>query len=417
MKLKNKFIYLSVSTFSLITPITVSACSTTKYPMLTDYTNNPTAVGADQTLLDALDFYINERVWEGSKSSINKSSANPSTSLAFPSIQISAAKDNKIFYQKTFGYAYMYKDGQSADIGGTGGTVGDLLPDEQRVKATNETMYDLASNTKMYAGMFAIQFLIQNHKIGSLDDKVSKYIPEFNHQFANVPVSLNSEEKGSMNLQDITIYNLLTHTSGLKASPYDYIVSASKDCVDGNKHKVRDFDGLLLALILIEPDFIFGNDQQYSDIDFMLVDLLVNRITGQRIDQFNQNNIYHPLGLKHTMYNPLKREISLSNLAATELQGNTRQGLRNDTPDDFTDMRKVQIRGEVHDEVSYYSMNGISGHAGLFSTAGELNILQSIMLNGGGYGNHRFFDQSLIDKVITPIANPKDPNNFQFGIG
>jgi hypothetical protein len=101
------------------------------------------------------------------------------------------------------------------------------------------------------------------------------------------------------------------------------------------------------------------------------------------------------MGLSKVLYNPLKKGFSAADCAATELNGNTRDGAVN-----FTNIRTNTIQGQVHDEKAFYSMGGVSGHAGLFATAGDLAKLCQVMLNGGGYGGNKFFDKNTIDEFI-----------------
>jgi CubicO group peptidase (beta-lactamase class C family) len=148
----------------------------------------------------------------------------------------------------------------------------------------------------------------------------------------------------------------------------------------------------------------------------MLVDILVKNITDQYLDEYTSKHIYGPLGLKHTTFKPMEHGFSSSDTAATELVGNTRQ--RQILPsDNFPDIRVTTIQGEVHDEDSYYCMNGVSGHAGLFSTAHDLTVLSQLMLNGGEFQNIRLFNQDIIDLVSQPIPDPQSETKCQFGVG
>ena len=111
------------------------------------------------------------------------------------------------------------------------------------------------------------------------------------------------------------------------------------------------------------------------------------------LDKYVENTFYKPLGLNNIVYNPLEKGFSKNTIAATELNGNTRDGAVN-----FANIRDYTLQGEVHDEKAYYSMGGVAGHAGLFSNASNLAKLAQVMINGGGYGNHKFFSQNTIDE-------------------
>ena len=95
------------------------------------------------------------------------------------------------------------------------------------------------------------------------------------------------------------------------------------------------------------------------------------------------------MGLTHVTYNPLQNGFQKDDCAATELNGNTRDGLL-----DFPGYRTYTLQGEVHDEKAFYGMQGISGHAGLFANATDLAKLASVMLSGG-YGEHKFFSKNI----------------------
>ena len=120
-----------------------------------------------------------------------------------------------------------------------------------------------------------------------------------------------------------------------------------------------------------------------------------------------QDIFYRPMGLTHVTYNPLQNGFTRDDCAATELNGNTRDHLAS-----FTGIREYTIQGEVHDELAWYSMGGVSGHAGLFSNASDLAKLASVMLTGG-YGENRFFSQNVIDLFTAPKAL----THAQWGLG
>ncbi len=116
---------------------------------------------------------------------------------------------------------------------------------------------------------------------------------------------------------------------------------------------------------------------------------------------------YEPLRLKDTMFNPLENGVKVKDVAATE-----RLGTRGIGYFSFPISRTETIIGEVHDEKSYYAMNGISGHAGLFSTTNDMAVLLQVMLNGGGYGRQEFFDENVIDEFTAA-----SPTNETYGLG
>ena len=139
----------------------------------------------------------------------------------------------------------------------------------------------------------------------------------------------------------------------------------------------------------------------------MLLGFTIEKVTGQRLDEFFKDTYLEPLGLKHVTFNPLENGFSKEDCAATELNGNTRDGVIS-----FENVRTNTVQGEVHDEKAFYAMGGISGHAGLFANARDLAVLAQITINRGGYGSTRFFDEDTADQFIKPKNS-----NPSFGLG
>ncbi len=150
-----------------------------------------------------------------------------------------------------------------------------------------------------------------------------------------------------------------------------------------------------------------GTKTVYSDVDYMLLGFIVEKITGQRLDAYLREAFFAPMGLRHITYNPLKNGFAPEDCAATELNGNTRDHLVF-----FPGIREYTLQGEVHDEKAWYAMGGVSGHAGLFSNASDLAILASVMLSGG-YGENRFFSRNVMDLFTAPKAM----DSGQWGLG
>jgi CubicO group peptidase (beta-lactamase class C family) len=162
-------------------------------------------------------------------------------------------------------------------------------------------------------------------------------------------------------------------------------------------------EGICKTPLIYEP----GTKTLYSDIDYMLLGMIIEKITGEDLNTFLKKTYWDPMGLTHITYNPLDNGFKKEDCAATELNGNTRDGVLS-----FPRVRKETIQGEVHDEEAYYTMEGISGHAGLFSNASDLAKLASVMLTGG-YGNNRFFSKDIRDIFIAPQFS----NTMNYGIG
>ncbi|MDU5229234.1 MAG: penicillin binding protein PBP4B [Anaerococcus sp.] len=291
--------------------------------------------------------------------------------------QISVMKNNKEIYKYNFGYKNnYYKNGKP-------------IEKEKRDKIDDSTMFDLASNTKMYVTNYSLQKLAYEGKI-NLDDKVNKYFDKFKDSDADVI-------KGKNN---ITIRDILMHQAGFPADPQYHNEKYDKD--DGIKNGKNDLysqdrnhtlDMIFKTPLKYEP----GKDTIYSDVDYMLLGFIVEKVTGMRLDEYFNESFVKPLGLTRTTFNPLENGFEKYDTAATELNGNTRDGKV-----DFNNIRRDTIWGEVHDEKAYYSMNGISGHAGLFSNASDLSKLANIMLNNGIYEDTIFWDKKTQDLFTKP---------------
>ncbi|MGG3470439.1 penicillin binding protein PBP4B [Neobacillus pocheonensis] len=293
----------------------------------------------------------------------------------FPGAALLIIKDGKVVKNTAYGYSKKY-DG--------------LMPMSHAEKIKADTMFDLASNTKMYATNYSLQKLVSEGKI-DLDARVRQYIPDFKDE-------PEDKIKGKDRLR---LIDILHHSAGFQADPQYHHPTAA-----GRLYS-QDRDRTLKMLSRTPLQYEPGTKNIYSDVDYMLLGYIVEKVTGQLLDDYVENNIYRPLGLMHTMFNPLQKGFKQKDFAATELLGNTRDGVIN-----FPNMRTYTLQGEVHDEKAFYSMDGISGHAGLFSTTDDLAVLLQVMLNGGGYGKEKVFDQQTIHTFVRPSET-----NPTYGLG
>ena len=324
----------------------------------------------DQKITDLMETLLDEEVKEN-----------------FSGGQISVIRDNEEIYDYNFGYVNNFEKN------------GEATPFEDRVEVDENTLFDLASNTKMYVTNYSLQKLVYEGKI-NIDDKVSKYFPEFK----------DDEKSPIKGKNEMTIRDILRHQAGFPADPQYHNNNYDKD--DGNKNGVNDLfsqdrektlDMVMRTPLSYEP----GSKSVYSDVDYMLLGFIVEKVTGQRLDKYFAENFAKPLNLRYTLFNPLENGFDKNQVAATELNGNTRDGAV-----DFLNIRKDTIQGEVHDEKAYYSMAGVSGHAGLFSNSRELAKLANIMLNEGRYKNIRFWDKKTQDEFTK--ASEVNPS---YGLG
>lgn len=298
----------------------------------------------------------------------------------FPSAQLVAIKNGKIIKN--------YAAGSVSTVDDSG------YPLKQKKPVTPATLFDLASNTKMYAVNFAVQRLVSERKL-SLNDKVSSFFPDFKD-------AKKAKRRGK---ETITIFDLLTHQAGFPAGGNFY---ANKKIRNKSKKDTRTNKEITLELIL-ETNLAYtpGTASVYSDISYMLLGFIVEKVTGMPLDKYVEENIYKPLNLKSICYEPLKHGFLKDMIAATEIRGVKR------TEDEaYKDEKYLPIQGTVHDAEAFFAMDGVSGHAGLFANAKSLAVLAQVMLNGGGYGTVKLFDSQIV-----PLFAGQAETVYQAGLG
>ena len=334
------------------------------------------------TVIDDDEYYTDNETLDLVDSIIESEMEN-----GFTSAQLTVIQDGKIRKSESYGHVNSY----NAD--------GTPIEEDESVEVTEETLFDLASNTKMYATNYAIQKLVSEEEI-STEDLVSDYFADF-----------EDDESAEIVGKDVmTIEDLLTHQAGFPADPqyHNNNFTDIEENEDGenalfSQDKSTTKDMILKTPLVYEP----GTETRYSDVDYMLLGLIVEQVSGDDLDTYVKNNFYEPLGLDKLTFNPLDNGFEKNEIAATELKGNTRDGVV-----DFENIRTETIQGEVHDEKAYYAMDGISGHAGLFSNAKNLATLAQVMLNKGGYGDNTFFSE----EVVQDFTKASDINDT-YGLG
>ncbi len=249
---------------------------------------------------------------------------------AFPSAQISILKDGKTEYIKSYGNLTYETNSQICNL---------------------NTLYDIASLTKVIATTTAIMLLYDAKKI-SLSDKVSKYISEF----AN-----NGKE-------NITLENLLLHNSGLERFELFY-------------ERTNNSDSILKWIYNSKLVYKTGDSTLYSDLGFIVLGKIVEKISKISLDEFCKKNIFQKLEMKNTMFVPKSYSKKNENIAPTE----------NDKK-----FRKQIVKGVVHDETSYL-LKGVSGHAGVFSNVSDLSNFMKMIMNYGKYNGNIFIKEKTIE--------------------
>ena len=226
-----------------------------------------------------------------------------------------------------------------------------LVP--QRLRMEPDTIFDLASLTKVVATTTAVMQLVERGKL-RIDDPVTTYWPEFKG---------NGKER-------ITVRHLLTHYSGLRDI--------------NNSQKRPAYDATLKSIASGKPISAPGTRFQYSDVNFIILGEIIQRISGRPLDAYCDEFIFKPLEMKDTGFKP---SPSLHDrIAPTQYQqGNS---------------GKI-LWGEVHDSLSH-SLGGVTGHAGLFSTADDLSIFCQMILDGGISRGVRILSPLTVEKMTTP---------------
>jgi beta-glucosidase-like glycosyl hydrolase/CubicO group peptidase (beta-lactamase class C family) len=238
---------------------------------------------------------------------------------------------------------------------------GKLARDAKSPPVTADTTYDVASLTKPIVTTTAVMMLAQQKQL-HLDSPVSRYLPEF-------AGAAKSDPDPAWRAR-VTVRMLLLHDSGLPAH---------RDFFEDTKGEAAILARVLAEPLVREP----GTHIEYSDLGFIVLGTIVERLTGNSLDQFAKQNIFAPLGMQDSLFNP-PRGLR-ARIAPTE----------NDTS-----YRKRLIRGEVDDE-NAWAMGGVAGHAGLFSTAGDIAAFAQMILNGGVYAHHRLLARATIDNFTA----------------
>ena len=376
---------------SAITPSTLAGAVTVSIPYPTVITGLPSDVGMDDEILGVIDDFIASEVKYG-----------------FSGAQLAVVKDGKMVYSNAWGAVNGYNpNGTRIEEG-----------DENYVPVTTDTLYDLASNTKMYSVNYALQYMLtQGSDVYdiSLDDPITKFFPEFDDEGKTIFKKGTSTEDQAQILawkSELTVRDILMHQAGFDPDPqyhndqFNQVTQLPEQGVN-NPLFSQDRDTTLQMVLASPLTYEPGTQTVYSDVDYMLLCFIIEKVTGKGLDVFLKETFWDPMGLTHITYNPLQHGFDKNDCAATELNGNTRDGVIS-----FENVRKDTVQGEVHDEKAYYAMGGVSGHAGLFSNAEDLAKLASVMLTGG-YGGNQFFSKNIMDE----FTKPKSLNYPTWGLG
>lgn len=277
-----------------------------------------------------------------------------------PGCQVLVAQDGRIIYNKAFGQHTF---------------------DTDRQAVRSDDLYDIASLTKITATTLALMRLYEEGKI-TLNDRLDQHLPW-----------LAGKGTGKIELR-----SLLTHQSGLPAGlPAGKYIKARKNsrrpcdaCFCNKKGRGYDIEvaaglffnrkcktELLEQVAAIQPSK--RRAYRYSDVNFWLLQQVIEVKTGIPLDRYLENNFYRPLGLRYTHFKPAAIFPVTSIVPGEGEKG----------------WRKKLVRGFAHDP-SAALLGGVSGHAGLFSNAGDLAVIMQLLLNGGAYGGKQWFDPQTV---------------------
>jgi len=247
----------------------------------------------------------------------------------------------------------------------------DVSPDSPPV--TDSTMFDMASLTKVVATTTALMILEDEGRL-NLDSTVRSYLPE-----------LTDSAKSA-----ITVRQILTHTAGFEA-----FAALWRD------HRGRaDYLTQINARPLVYNP---GDSTIYSDWDFILAGLIVERISGMTLDQFTAERIWQPLGMRDTGFNPLG-PVPPDSTCTAAFRADHPLLARIAVTEFDTAYRHIKVHGIVHDE-NACALGGVAGHAGLFSSMRDAAVFSQMMLNGGRYDFARVVQPTTVARWTARQSN------------
>lgn len=318
----------------------------------------------------------------------------------FPGAQLAVIKDGELIYSGAWGYVDPYLSDSSAN------------PDKSPVSP--DTLFDIGGNTSVFVAAYCLQHLVATGKV-SYDTRLVDILGEefvsgtLDYRDTIYKADLPDYETMLSWKAGLTLENVLRYQSGFPVSlrlhgetfdfrTNDYNSSLKNPFYNVSGTKAEAYEKLCLAPLVCEP----GQVTTVTDTDYILLTFVIEELTGQSLDEYFANTFSEPLGLSHLVFNPLKNGFAPQDCAATELTGNTRGDFIT-----FPHVRTSVVQGEVHDEMSFYSMEGVSGHAGLFANATDLARLAYLMID----------DQDLFSPEVISTATSPNSDNADYGMG
>ncbi len=280
---------------------------------------------------------------------------------AMPGCRVLMAHKGKVIFNRSYGY-HTY---------------------DKTIPVRETDLYDIASITKIAATGIALMKLVDDGKL-DVEKKISRYLPELKHS----------------NKKNLIIADILTHNAGLKAG-----ISLVKDLLaDGlpdttilkdfpttgystqvtSCYFIKDSYQEQIWNAVIESDVTQSGSYLYSDLGMIMMQKLIERVSGQTLYEYVENNFYHPLGLYRIERSPVVK-FPIDQVVPTEYDSVLRCEL---------------LQGYVHDPVAAL-MGGMGGHAGIFCDANSLAVIMQMLLNEGTYGGRRYIDAKTVKKFTS----------------
>jgi len=282
----------------------------------------------------------------------------------YPGAVLLVAKDGRVVHERAYGYSQLL-DAQ-----------GNRLASPPPMRTT--TLFDLASVTKVAATTMSLMLLVDRGQV-ELDAPVWRYLPDF---------------RGA-HLDSITVRHLLQHASGLvQWQPIYYQARTAAEAYE--------------AIRRMPLGWGVGEGRHYSDLGFMLLGYIVERVSGMPLDRFAQRELFDPLALRSTTFAPRARGVT--DVAATETGNAYERQMVYDPnfgydyagdPEGWDGWRSGVTRGETNDGNAFYAHGGFAGHAGLFSTAADLRVLLQLLLDRGTARGRRLVGAGVVDRFLT----------------
>lgn len=295
----------------------------------------------------------------------------------FPGGQLLVEYQGEVIYDFAFGSTILHQ--VILDSGEMKVTRGEAV--------TKKTLFDIASLTKIFATTYLFQYYYQQMP-DLLERRVADFFP--------YSQSAASEITYPALVGEIPLKALLSHHAGFEPNPLFYDPRYSETLY--SQDRTQFVQKLLQAPLVNMPE----QQGLYSDVDFMLLTFILEKIGGKSIDKQLETLFWNPLDLSYIGFNPRERGVSQAEIAATERYGNSR-----DHTIDFPNIRRYMLQGEVQDEKAFHCMAGVSGHAGLFSNSHDLYQLFRLMRE-----DNEVFSAETQQYFLTP---PYEDATFALG--